>query len=696
MRLTFANQIRILILSMSIGFGLCVLVTFQFLADWQIRQASDRDVKTIASMLRSLIDTNGDMLSTITGVTATNGRFRQLTMTDERTVSEQMPGIVKEIDVDAVQITDRAGVVLGQIGFRAAESQPDKLNELALQGNPQLGLVYRGGDIMIESVHPLWIGSLVQGTLATYTRLGEEGAKRIRGDAGFELAFVHQNEVTAGTLDAASLRVERTGQAYRVDIDGKRYIAQYSPLPLAKPDQDLGFLVLQPEEVVAAPYRTFGWTFLAVLGTVCIVGLAAGSAFARRIVHAVERLVGHTSRLRHGEWPDDLLVTRQDEIGQLETSVNAMATSLRNSQERLLSMIDTDPLTDLDNHRRFKERLGQEAARTGSGETLALLLLDVDRFDDFNSRFGHTSGDEKLREVASAIRRHLPELGAAARYGGDQFAVILPEGSVRDLESVYKLICATVADVTLSAGAAELASARGKADGLVLAAEMALTRAKQLGKGQFCDFGAVPGSEGSDPINLHRLFNDPTYATIRALAAAVDAKDPYTHGHSERVARYASDLAAYLGADALEVDQVHRCGTLHDVGKIGVPDAVLQKPGRLEPEEFRLMQTHSVLGEQIVSRVPQLAELLSGVRHHHERYDGRGYPDGLAGEAIPKIARYLAVADTFDAMTSDRPYRKGLPVETALAEIEANAGTQFDPMLARAFARMMRRSQRVA
>jgi HD-GYP domain-containing protein (c-di-GMP phosphodiesterase class II) len=146
----------------------------------------------------------------------------------------------------------------------------------------------------------------------------------------------------------------------------------------------------------------------------------------------------------------------------------------------------------------------------------------------------------------------------------------------------------------------------------------------------------------------------------------------------------------------LEVDQVHRCGTLHDVGKIGVPDAVLQKPGRLEPEEFRLMQTHSVLGEQIVSRVPQLAELLSGVRHHHERYDGRGYPDGLAGEAIPKIARYLAVADTFDAMTSDRPYRKGLPVETALAEIEANAGTQFDPMLARAFARMMRRSQRVA
>jgi len=244
--------------------------------------------------------------------------------------------------------------------------------------------------------------------------------------------------------------------------------------------------------------------------------------------------------------------------------------------------------------------------------------------------------------------------------------------------------------VTLSGGCADLASAKGRTEGLIVAAEIALARAKQLGRDQVCAFGSVPGSDEDEPTRLYRNLQDGTYATIRALAAAVDAKDPYTHGHSDRVAHLAADLAAYMGADEQEVDAVHRCGTLHDVGKIGVPDAILQKPSRLDPDEFRVMQTHPVLGEFIASKVPQLRDLLPGVRHHHERYDGKGYPDGLRGEEIPRIARFLAVADTYDAMTSDRPYRKGLEPETALAEIEKNAGVQFDPEMARAFVEMLR------
>jgi HD-GYP domain-containing protein (c-di-GMP phosphodiesterase class II) len=141
------------------------------------------------------------------------------------------------------------------------------------------------------------------------------------------------------------------------------------------------------------------------------------------------------------------------------------------------------------------------------------------------------------------------------------------------------------------------------------------------------------------------------------------------------------------------VDRVFRAGTLHDVGKIGVPDSILKKPGRLEPEEARIMETHPVLGEAIVAKVPQLKDLLPGVRHHHERWDGAGYPDGLAGEAIPLIARLIALADTYDAMTSDRPYRKGLPVEVALTEISRSSGIQFEPALAEAFVEMMRSSQ---
>ncbi len=156
------------------------------------------------------------------------------------------------------------------------------------------------------------------------------------------------------------------------------------------------------------------------------------------------------------------------------------------------------------------------------------------------------------------------------------------------------------------------------------------------------------------------------------------------------MAEYASALARHIGLTPAEIDLVYTTGTLHDVGKIGVPDAILKKPAALDAEERAVMQTHPVLGEVIVRKAPQLAATLPGVRHHHERWDGRGYPDGLKAEAIPLIARLLAVADTFDAMTSDRPYRKGMALEIALAEIVKGAGSQFDPELAPAFAAMMR------
>jgi len=145
-----------------------------------------------------------------------------------------------------------------------------------------------------------------------------------------------------------------------------------------------------------------------------------------------------------------------------------------------------------------------------------------------------------------------------------------------------------------------------------------------------------------------------------------------------------------LGDSPEMIDRVFRCGTLHDVGKIGVPDAILKKAGALDADEQLVMQTHAVLGELIAGKVPQLADLLPGVRNHHERWDGRGYPDGLAGDAIPYVARILAVADTYDAMTSDRPYRKGLAHDLALDEIEKSAGKQFDPMIAVAFVRIFR------
>lgn len=698
MRLTFVNRIRFLVIAMSLGMGLAALLAFQILARKQAAEATHRDLETVSAQLSAFIGDRTELVSALTKVSATNSHLRFLAVTDKATVGDQMESLRDTVGVvDGLSITDRDGKVLGEIGFREkTDVAVDHRTQDALKGEGGFGVIYRGGDVVLTSAEPLRIGDFVQGTFSTFVRLGPERVKQIKGSASYELAFVHDGQVTAGTVPLRDVGDHTDGNPWTADVGGKRYLAYYARISQSDPADRLGFVVLRNEEETLAPYRAFAGTFLLVLVVVSAGALLGGNAFAKSISGTIIRLVDHTARLRDGEWPESLPETRNDELGRLESTFNSMAANLRATQDRLLSMIDIDPLTGLDNHRRLRERLAQEAARTGPKHRLAMMLVDIDDFHEFNVRFGHASGDAKLREVAEAVRHAVPEVAFAGRFSGDQFAVVLPGGTVEDLERIYGEVERFVGDVTISAGAAELRSAKGRVDGLVVAAEMALTRAKELGKGKFGDFGAVPGAEESDPIHLHRLVKNGTYATIRALAAAVDAKDPYTHGHSERVADLAVKLADYMGLDAKQRDLVLRAATLHDVGKIGVPDAILQKEGSLNDEERRMMETHSAMGEYIVGKVPQMSELLPGVRHHHERFDGGGYPDGLVGEKIPLVARYLAVADTFDAMTSDRPYRKGLPEEVALAEIDAQAGKQFDPILAKAFTRMRRQQQRVA
>lgn len=181
--------------------------------------------------------------------------------------------------------------------------------------------------------------------------------------------------------------------------------------------------------------------------------------------------------------------------------------------------------------------------------------------------------------------------------------------------------------------------------------------------------------------DLKELF----YKTIKSIASALDAKDPYTHGHSMRVTLYSIILAKELNMPQSILETIETAGLLHDVGKIGVPEAILCKPGKLTDEEFGQMKSHPNNSGKLVSNIKKLEQVIPGIKHHHERWDGRGYPDKLAGEDIPQIARIIAIADTYDAMTSTRSYRKALEHEVAIEEIEKCAGAQFDPELAKKF-----------
>lgn len=185
----------------------------------------------------------------------------------------------------------------------------------------------------------------------------------------------------------------------------------------------------------------------------------------------------------------------------------------------------------------------------------------------------------------------------------------------------------------------------------------------------------------ADNVALYEEQRELFIGTVRSLTAAIDAKDRYTFGHSERVSFLATDLARLLGLSEAEVETTRIAGLIHDVGKIGVPEAVLTKPGRLTEDEFALIRLHPETGHRILRDIPQLAGVLPGVLHHHEHFNGKGYPHGLAGEEIPLLARIIAVADTFDAMSSNRSYRAALARERVLDEIERCGGTQFDPRI---------------
>jgi diguanylate cyclase (GGDEF)-like protein len=357
--------------------------------------------------------------------------------------------------------------------------------------------------------------------------------------------------------------------------------------------------------------------------------------------------------------------------------------------ERLAEMAITDPLTGLRNHRAFQEDVGRELQRVlRTGAPLALAFIDVDDLKAVNDGEGHQAGDERLQALAAAIRAAGRSVDAAYRVGGDEFAVILPDTRAWGaLEYVQRLRAATRSqnDFTVTAGISEAVTLRSK-DDLIREADLALIGAKRAhqevaiyGPDMAADDGDAPGDDEHHTRTLSS-----------ALARAVDAKDSYTRSHCQTVSELCGLIGTELGLDGERLTRLRRSGLLHDVGKIGVPDAILNKPAKLTDDEYEHMKLHSLLGFDIV----QAADLdleARWVRHHHERYDGCGYPDGLAGEEIPLEARIILVADAFEAMTSDRPYRKAPGQDFAIDELQRNAGTQFDADVVRALTCVLER-----
>jgi len=407
---------------------------------------------------------------------------------------------------------------------------------------------------------------------------------------------------------------------------------------------------------------------------------------------------------------------------------NYMALVVHNFElvEKSDEYVNTDSLTLLYNHRGFQEILLNEISRANvSKQQLSVLMMDICNITSINREMGHAKGDEVIRLVADNVRKNMREGDIAARYGGDEIALILPNTSVDQAKYIaeyltYSLSCFFIdgiGPVKVSVGISTYPESANDKEKLLILAEQAMyiSKAKGYKDGMsaiisstdfnFWDdvalksYAEVIGKRHAqlginfedelisqfnsehDILSENRIFEIAT-----SLAGAIDAKDPYTKDHSASVSRFSEALARAINLPEEEIERIKLGALLHDVGKIGIPENVLKKEGPLSDDEWKIMKQHPTIGaEKVLSPNPALRDLIPIVKYHHERIDGKGYPEGLSNGDIPLAAKIVAIADTYHALISDRPYRRGMNIEKAISIMKEGAGTQWDADLVRTF-----------
>jgi diguanylate cyclase (GGDEF)-like protein len=331
----------------------------------------------------------------------------------------------------------------------------------------------------------------------------------------------------------------------------------------------------------------------------------------------------------------------------------------------LREQVVSDPLTGLGNRRKLGDALSAWFAQTGERAPRLLMLFDLDGFKSYNDTFGHPAGDALLTHLGARLAAAVAPHGEAYRLGGDEFCAVL----TIEEERLEEVIASAAHALTESGGELSITASYG----VVLLPHEAGTIEQAL---QLAD----------ERMYSHKHGRSGAREQARdVLMRTIQAKQPTLGAHSSDVAQLAAAVARRLGMDAEETDEIARAAELHDVGKVGIPDAILDKPAALDAPEWELIHQHTVLGERILNAAPALRPVARIVRSTHERWDGGGYPDGLRGTAIPRGARIVAVCDAYEAMISDRAYRPALGHEAACRELRAAAGTQFDPEVVDAF-----------
>jgi diguanylate cyclase (GGDEF)-like protein len=384
------------------------------------------------------------------------------------------------------------------------------------------------------------------------------------------------------------------------------------------------------------------------------------------------------------------------------------STAIENARlyAKTIEMATTDLLTGIPNRRAFIEQLDREVALANRYQNLFfLLMIDIDYFKWINDTYGHSAGDAVLQSLARLLKGQVRTVDLVARYGGEEFVIILLETDDNSASLVAERIRKDVAHtpfilpegneigLTVSIGVASFPEDAKTKDDLLRKTDQALYYAKEHGRNMIYSYrDTLAGMLEKKPEALDDILNDPSLMGIKELAMAIDSRSSYMRGHSLEVAAYAIGIAKAIGLEGSAIEGLRIASLLHDIGNVTIPVGILNKPGQLSDEEKMIIKGHPGLAEMLLKKHPHIEVVLPTILYHHERYDGKGYPIGLKGDAVPLPARILAVAEAFQSMVSTRPYKETLTLEQAIEELKRNAGLQFDPEIVEAFIKSLKRN----